>query len=445
MKNQLFIISLLMTIVFVACRKSDIKTVQSINLSVQVSYNTTDSLMGLSRANAAVKITNLLSGQENTTTTNNEGIAIFADIAPGNYTVTAAKNYTAEEFFTTTNITVPSNVAYNASETMVFNSSAHIRLVMQGGKIGNLVIKQYAYAGSNVSTGAAFRDQFVEIYNNSNETIYLDSLYFGNTWQSVTKITSGGVPLDWTTSTGMPTNIGDVNKDYVYAKYLFMIPGTGKQHPLASGKSVIIAATAINHTQDYVMNDGLVQGITDPTKTVDLSKADFETNLVEYNRAHYNGSGTFTPYKWDIDNPTIPNVDVIHIRSGNDWVLDATGREDFFIFKLSKSIKANEWPIYAVPGSPTSFCAQVKVADIIDAVEILTPLESNRVPKRLPIALDATGTFALGGQYSSQSIVRKTIKTIEGRRILQDTNNSANDFETKTKSDASKTESSFEK
>lgn len=443
MKRQLFIFSILVS-ALLACRKSDIQTVQAVSISVQVAYTADDSALGLSRANIPVKITNLVSGQEITANTNNDGIAIFASVAPGNYTVSATKNYTAEEFYTATSVYVSSNVAYNATGTQAINLNTNIQLQLQAGKIGDLVIKQFYYAGSNVSTGASFRDQFVEIYNNSNQPIYLDSLYFGNTWQNVsTKISAGGLPLDWSKSPGMPANIGDPNKDYIYAKYLFMIPGSGKEHRLDPGESIVIATNGINHTQDYVTNNGTVQSITNPALSVDLSKADFETYLVEYDRA--NTTGTFTPYRWDIDNPRVANVDIIHVRQGNEWTMDATGREDFFILKPSTAYTVKDWPRYSVPGSPTSFCAQLKASDVIDAVEILTPLESNRYPKRLPIALDATGTFVTGGQYSSQSLIRKTIKTVEGRRILQDTNNSSKDFETKTKADPSKADASFEK
>ncbi|MGE9311956.1 DUF4876 domain-containing protein [Niabella sp. CJ426] len=441
MKQQLLLFSLLIAVLF-GCRKSNIDTVQAVSLSVQVGYSAGDSALGLSKANIPVKLTNLVSGQENTANTNNDGIAVFTSITPGNYTVSAAKNYTAEEFYAVTNVTVAGNVAYNGTETQAINTNANVKLLLQSGKIGDLVFKQIYYAGSHNKNGAAFRDEFVEIYNNSNQIIYLDSLYFGSTWQSNTKISAGGVPLDWSTSPGMPTNIGDPNKGYIYARYLFMIPGTGKDNPLEPGKSIIIAQTAVNHTAPYAIYDTVngviaMQGIVDPSLSIDLSNADFETNLITYLGDK--------PYKWDVDNPKVKNVNVIHIRSGNDWIMEATGREDFFMFKTKMPFPANNWPRYSVPGSPTSFCAQVKVADVIDAVEILTPLEVDRVPKRLPVSLDVSGTFVTGGAYSSQSLIRKTLKTVEGRRILQDTNNSANDFETKVKADPSKADASFQK
>lgn len=71
------------------------------------------------------------------------------------------------------------------------------------------------------------------------------------------------------------------------------------------------------------------------------------------------------------------------------------------------------------------------------------PTESKRVPKRLPNVLDAVRTFVPAGQYSSQSLVRKTLKTVNGRRILKDTNNSSEDFGYLNKADVSKSASSF--
>jgi hypothetical protein len=455
MMKKLFLLGLLVTAVFFSCRKSDIEAVKTVSLTVQVGYNAEDSALGLSKENIPVKITNLVSGQDYTAITNANGVAIFANIAPSNYTIVATSNLTAEQYQTTTGVVTGSNVAFNATETQAINLNSNVRLQLQSGRVGDLVFKQIYYAGSNTSTGAVFRDQFVEIYNNSNQTIYLDSLYFGKTFCNGSALSTGATSYDWTKSIGIPTNI-NANKDYLYWHYLFMIPGTGKQHPLAPGKSIVIAQTAQNHTQPYNLNPDdkgvvVIQGITNPALTVDLSNADFETYAVEYKRAEYtpptnNPTQTFTAYKWDVENPLVPNVNVIYISSGSDWAMDATGREDFVMFKANTS--ASTWikypdPTAAVINSNTNYGLQVPFTGVIDAVEIITPLETNRRPKRLPVSLDAAGTFVTGGQYSSQSLIRKTAKTVEGRRILQDTNNSANDFETKTKADPSKTDASF--
>jgi len=451
MKKQFFVYGLMLAAVLFSCRKSNIDTVQTVSLTVQVGYNAEDSALGLSKTNISVKIANLVSGQEYTANTNNDGIAVFTNIAPSSYTVAVANNYTPEAYFAATGIIVGSKVPFNATITQAVNVNTDIKLQLQSGKIGDLVFKRIYYAGSNTSRGASFRDVFVEIYNNSNETIYLDSLYIGSTLSDNTKVSAGGTPFDWSKATGMPSGPNNPNADYLYFRYLFMIPGSGKQHPLEPGKSIVIAQTAVNHTAPYATNDSengasVIQGITDPSLTVDLSKADFETNLVDYKRAEYippanNPTKEFSAYKWDVDNPLIPNIDVIYVNSGNDWVFDATGREDFVMLKASTA--PNTWIKYPAPSSTTNLGLQVSSAGVIDAVEIITPLETNRVPKRLPTGMDAAGTFVTGGQYSSQSLIRKVLKTVEGRKILQDTNNSVNDFDTKEKADPSKSEASF--
>ncbi|GAB3006547.1 DUF4876 domain-containing protein [Niabella terrae] len=456
MNKQLlfFIITLITTIT--ACRKSDIDTIQPISLSVQVSYTQEDSALGLSKENIPVKITNLISGQELTANTNEDGIAIFASIPPGNYTISASRNYTAEEFYNKTEIFVGTNVAYNGTESEAINQNANIKITLQSGKIGDLVFKQIYYAGSNTKTGAMFRDQFIEIYNNSNQTIYLDSLFIGSSFSENGSIASGNSSFDWAQAIGMPGGIGNANNDYLYFRYLFMIPGSGKDHPLEPGQSIIIAQTALNHTQPFNGNDGKVISVTDPTLTVDLSTAEFEVNAVAYDEAQTDSNTVFKPYKSDVDNPQVPNLNIIYMNTTNDWVMDSPGREDFIMFKSNSSF--NTWLKYPDPTATeikasTSYGIQVPVkvaapnetiSDILDAVEVIRPVESQRAPKRLWNTLDATGTFVAGGQYSSQSLIRKTVKVIEGRRILQDTNNSQNDFQTKTKADPSKSVASFE-
>ena len=50
-----------------------------------------------------------------------------------------------------------------------------------------------------------------------------------------------------------------------------------------TGKSIIIAQTGINHKAPYDRIDGKPVTIQDPELTVDLSKADFEVYLGDYN------------------------------------------------------------------------------------------------------------------------------------------------------------------
>ncbi|MGF1925954.1 MAG: DUF4876 domain-containing protein, partial [Bacteroidia bacterium] len=81
-----------------------------------------------------------------------------------------------------------------------------------------------------------------------------------------------------------------------------------------------------------------------------------------------------------------------------------------------------------VPGS-TSATTYVKIPNalVIDAFEALKDATSGSF-KRVPVGVDAGFVFARD-TYSAESFRRKVSTTINGRRVLQDTNNSGNDFE----------------
>src|SRR5690606_10834494 len=105
-------------------------------------------------------------------------------------------------------------------------------------------IKQVYYAGSDTRNGAVFRDQFVELYNNTDQTLYADGLHIARLWgkQRVNDekhhFQVNG-QFDWSKSVGMPAGI-DANADYVYLRDLLRIPGGGSDYPVQSGESIII-------------------------------------------------------------------------------------------------------------------------------------------------------------------------------------------------------------
>lgn len=71
---------------------------------------------------------------------------------------------------------------------------------------------------------------------------------------------------------------------------------------------------------------------------------------------------------------------------------------------------------------------QIPNTSIIDAVEVINPNADGYVsPKAFPKSLDASYAFSKP-DYSFRCISRKVSRVNEGRRILQDLNNSALDF-----------------
>jgi len=445
--NYLLLFSL---ILLGSCKKDeDVAAPVSITVNLEV-----DAQLGFDvpLEGAKIKIVNKSNNAEYTAVADANGTATFASITPGLYNLNATHTIGASQYTSISGISSEDDFTLNfSSDNNGFYSDANITVgLIPGGALGDWVFKQVYYAGSNVTTGATFRDAFIEIYNNSNEVQYADSVYFavliGKNNNNSGNYYLPNFQYDWSQSLNMNV-IGNANTDYVYAKYFFKMPsdGTGRKYPVQPGSSFIIASSALDHTKPYTNNAGKEVSGGDPALTIDLSKADFEAYLQDYRQQQNPGS---SPFATDIDNLNVPNMEIIYSSLTTDLVLDATGRDAYVIMKVPADENPASWPKYATPDTrtvtnSTTLYPQIPAKYILDAVQIKHPVESSVVPAKLPISLDAGPTNVPNGQYSSQSLVRKTKKTVNGRKILQDTNNSANDFGHLIKSNPSKGADSF--
>lgn len=432
MKKTTLLLLLLIAVIS-ACKRNDFDELKPVSLSLNLSFD--QSLTGISFPikNTTIKLTNLTNGNIVEGKSDESGKLTLTSLSPGSYDIEAVLVVSPADYLAATGTSSETDVTFNAvlKSQSIQQATNTLNLVLNTGKIGDWVIKQLYYAGSNTINGATFRDQFVEIYNNSNMVLYADSLYFSQIYGTNTKAASIDLTkgyfqtatkqFDWTKSIGM--NDSKANTDYVYAKSLFMIEGNGKQYPVQPGGSIIIAATALNHKSPFTGADGGTISVKDPSLTIDLSRADFEVYLGNY--------PSVNPLASDIDNPSVPNLKVINRGGGRDLIMDATGRDAFIIFKTSSDVTS--WAKYPAPdqnivSTTTDLYTQIPVKYISDGVETQTPLDANRTPKKLANAIDISATFVSKGQYSSQSLIRKTAKTVNGRKILADTNNSVSDF-----------------
>lgn len=430
MRKLLSIVLAAVVMAAASCKKEP-NELAAVSLKVTVGLDQSLSGYTFNLADAEISATNLTSGKVNTAKADAAGVVNFGSISPGNYDIKATLTVKAADYTTITGTFVEDDVVLNGtlSNESITGASSSVNILMKAGRVGGWVFKQIYYAGSHTSNGAAFRDQFVEIYNNSNETLYADSLYFAQLEGVNTRLNAIDFSLsylrpngqyNWSKSIGMSD--AGANENYVYVSSLFMIPGTGKQYPVEPGKSIIIAGTALNHKAPFVNNSGKEVTVKDPSLTVDLSQADFEVYLGDF-------PGN-TALATDINNPAVPNM-VNYARNGKDLVLDATGRDAYVIFKSPQPVTA--WKKYPSPAetqvtTTTEYFYQVPNSQLFDAVQIQVPLETSRIPLKLHDGLDAGPVFVSKGQYSSQSLIRKTAKTVNGRVVLKDTNNSANDF-----------------
>lgn len=423
-KSFLITITLLFAILIQSCSNNDEnEALKPVNFSINVKYDET--FNNIITKNSDVTIVNNETGNKYTVKSDANGVAQFNQIIPGVYSVSATKIMQSTEFTETFGYTpTEAEVNFNGSESSltVTSTTAPINIVMKTSKVGDFVIKQIHYGGSDTQKGASIRDQFIEIYNNSNTVQYADGLYFAQLYGSfattVYAYTLANGQYDWSKSEGM--TMGNLaNTDYVYASNIFKIPGNGTQYPVQPGKSIVIAQNAINHKSNYTDNNGKSVSILSPELTLDLSTADFESFL---------GTYLGDTYLYDIQNPAVPDLDIAYWGNKNkDMILDTNGRYAYAILKMSATELAS-LKSYKNPKGDATLYLQVPNSAIIDGVDTTKDLGSNYIPKKLATQIDGGTTYLPSGAFSSKSVIRKTKTTIAGRIVLQDTNNSSNDF-----------------
>lgn len=211
----------LASLLLVGCSEDDFGTgngggLGTLNYNVTVLFddNNPNTTNGNAVVNAVVTLVNISTNDTYEIVTNSAGQAIAGNLIPGTYNIKAVKTFTAQEFETLFGYTENAEeIAFNGTlnNTVInVNITAGVIEIKQA-KTGDLLIKQIYYAGSNASQGASFRDQFIEIYNNSNEVVYADGLYIAQLFGSNTvnpstanqpySLSSG--QWDWSQSIGM--------------------------------------------------------------------------------------------------------------------------------------------------------------------------------------------------------------------------------------------------
>ncbi len=405
MKNKLKVLlsATLMSIIalaFVACDDDDVELA-----SLYVTVDVADSFSGLSVSDIYVYVTNTVDGGVDSALTDASGIATFLDKAPGTYNVSATMELTAEE----------AGVASGYYEEMTLNAvennvellggfEQETTITLDGEASSSLVIKEFYYSGANDPTySILFKDQFVEIYNNSDEVVYADGLYIANLAPSTSGSDANDVPL------GLDLT------EYVYAQKVLRVPGNGTENPIQPGESIVICLNAVDYT-----NGGANADIS-----VDLSNADFETYAVDW----LESLGRTGNAWFDLDNVDVPNMECIYLNIENyGWFNFTTEGASVAIFRNDNFTVETvvdprvETPVYS------SYMVKVAVDDIIDGIDMMANAETGDF-KRLPSSIDAGFNYVEGSSYTSQSVRRKVAKEVDGRKILQDTNNSTNDFE----------------
>lgn len=384
MKKFPFLLALLITLVagVTSCEKG----AQLYDVNITVYYPDGYDMSLASNVNVQVK--NTVSGQVTNLITNTLGQAATS-LEEGIYTITGTQE-TADFYFN------------GITENLIVQPSAanewEIHLVATSKK-GGLVFKEIYYTGSKTGSGSSYySDQFHEIYNNSDEVIYLDGLCIGLTTPL------GSTPTTWVNPDG------SIMDRIPVTFHALMFPGTGQQYPIQPRKSVVLAMDAIDHQTDPLGN---------PLSPVNLASAQFETYIE-------------APGK-DTDAPQAANLIVMYTTAASmyDWLHSVFG-QGVILFRLPTGLDwqtfvANPDNFMTQPGSTSSTLYFMVHKDwVVDGVECNRPEEDKRF-KRLPTSVDAGMVYSLA-TYNSKSVRRKVAKILDGKVYYKDTNNSTNDF-----------------
>lgn len=426
--NNLLILITISLVGLISCSK-DVPIIQPVSSDITVNFGkefASKSIDGIS-----IEMKGISNSNSYTATTNTNGEATFPSVNPGVYNISATIQFTKEQYTSffgissTENVVNFSGTLENVNINTVDNSFA---LELKTSRIGNLLFKQIYYASSDFLNAAGTRDFFFEVYNNSNEVIYADGLYFaqayGKTNTTISTTTLANGQYDWSKSIGQSKGSAS-NTDFFYADHVYKIAGSGNEYPVNPGESIVVATSALNHKAPLT-TDFTTYQVPNPELTVDLSNADFEVNLVDY----LNSIGGFT-LDTDIDNPSVPNLEVAHRVNAKDLILDPLGRDSYIIFKTEDflSYDALPDPRATTVTATTRKYVQIPNSVVIDAVETTSEDPARTAPRRLDTSLDGGAIFVPKGSYSSQAIIRKITQEFGERKVLQDTNNSLNDFD----------------
>lgn len=317
-----------------------------------------------------------------------DGVNRIEKLIPGTYSINITGNVEQEG---KTFYLIGSKVNY-----LVVKDGESLSIDVNGASVGPLAFSELFYAGTEPFY---FRNQFYEIINNSDETVYLDGLHFANLVPSAATV---NLPV-WPES--------DAGK-YVYAERIWKIPGTGKDYPLGPGESFSMAQFAANHQ--------LAQ--YNPKSPIDCSTSEFEFNM---NNANF---------------PDQPATDMQHVfynglagKGSLPQYLTSVMGGAYVIFRVPEGesydpVNNKSLQTRNLATTSANLYAKIPLTYIMDAVEC-GQNENMITAKRVPSLLDAGMTY-VGATYNSKGVRRKKSGVDSaGRPILQDTNNSTEDFE----------------
>lgn len=275
---------------------------------------------------------------------------------------------------------------------------------------GPLVIKEIYCGGCQMYPleGEYQSDKYIIIHNNDVNVQYLDGLCFA----TLDPYNSTAQNVWLTTDPGTGEK---VLPDFVpIIQAIWQFGGGGDDFPLQPGEDAVLCCCgAIDHTVMYPLS-------------VNLNKPGY---FVCYNSTYFPNTLYHPAPGTNISQDRILDV-VIKLGQSNAYTLSISSPAVVLFRAQETTIQEFVQQAENITDKPGSKDRIVKLPPewVIDAVEVFTPGSNNT--KRLRTELDA-GYVTLSGTFMGHSLFRKTDEqatTTLGYEVLQDTNNSQNDF-----------------
>lgn len=322
--------------------------------------------------------------------TDADGIVEFFDLLRGMYEVEITRTLSAEE------------AARAGSEIQVVAGGRWLRVPREQA--------QEVAAAPNQASGLVFGEvaiikplpwetggpgytlgDYLELFNNSDRTIFLDGMILGFGWRFHHDYASG-----WTCSVSEPFR---TDPEGIWAKRFLRFPGSGADHPVAPGASVLVARSAVDHgpihwsLSDLTCADFEIGGEADNPDVPNLASVGLEPLYIN---TPMTGTPLFLSLPVEIE--SLPRQ--TDAWSGRAWVRFPSRAI------LDASIGVSDWTKGVL--EPIAFCSQA----IDPHFETLPGPASSDHSSDSP----------------AWTLQRRVLFTSDGRKILQDTNTSMADF-----------------
>jgi len=380
---------------------TDTTVVQRVDLQVAVTIAPADTALARRLGLANGRLSNAqvtarrVAGQQapQAATTDSLGQATLPALLEGAWSVTALRALTDAERALLDSANRDVTGFAGALQAEIAEGAAAVVIAAVAGRQGTLVISE-AYVPVIAEVFRYENGQYIEVHNNSFDTLYLDGKVLGRsvTWVSGTVDMGCEVFKRWLE-----------DPEGLWTRHIWAFPGTGRTYPLAPGQSAIVATDGIDHR---VVREDLL----------DLSSADFEFIGSDAN---------------DVNNPAVP--DMAEFPGFSNFGDDVVAHGPRWISNISIFL-AEPFDLDSLPRDNLPVQSPVHVR--IPRANILDGLTSGSTPERkvgLPYcpnfvhpSFDAR--FAeLVDNSTAHSLTRKTL--VPGLGLLQRTKVSAVDFE----------------